>query len=93
MMKGFASRDTERLFARQPTPRFPSDLRRMALRKLLSVDAAERLEDLRFPPGNGLEKLTGDRHGQYSIRINDQWRVCFRWSDGDAYDVEIVDLH
>jgi len=63
------------------------------LRKLVAVDAAEQLEDLRVPPGNRLEKLKGDRAGQHSIRINDQWRVCFRWRDGNAYDVEIVDYH
>jgi len=65
----------------------------MALRKLLLLDAAEKLEDLRIPPGNQLERLAGDRKGQYSIRINDQWRVCFRWEEGDAYEVEIVDYH
>lgn len=63
------------------------------LRKLGLVDAAEQLEDLRIPPGNRLEKLKGDRAGQHSIRVNDQWRVCFRWKDGNAYDVEIVDYH
>lgn len=68
-------------------------MRRNALRKLLILDAADRLEDLRIPPGNRLEKLAGDRKGQYSIRINDQWRICFRWHQGDAYDVEIVDYH
>lgn len=65
----------------------------MALRKLFLLDAAEKLEDLRIPPGNQLERLAGDRKGQYSIRINDQWRVCFRWEEGDAYEVEIVDYH
>lgn len=63
------------------------------LRKLLLVDAAERLDDLRVPPGNRLEKLKGDRAGQHSIRVNDQWRVCFRWEGADAQDVEIVDSH
>lgn len=63
------------------------------LRKLVQLDAAERLEDLRIPPGNRLEALKGDRKGQHSIRVNDQWRVCFRWDDGDAYEVEIVDYH
>jgi len=63
------------------------------LRKLVALDAAETLDDLRVPPGNRLEKLTGDRTGQYSIRVNGQWRVCFRWHDGDAYDVELVDYH
>jgi len=63
------------------------------LRKLVQLDAAERLEDLRVPPGNRLEALKGDRRGQQSIRVNDQWRICFRWADGDAYEVEIVDYH
>lgn len=63
------------------------------LRKLVAVDAAEALEDLRVPPGNRLEKLKGDRAGQHSIRVNDQWRICFRWANGDAQDVELVDYH
>ena len=63
------------------------------LRKLVALDAAEALEDLRVPPGNRLEKLKGDRAGQHSIRVNDQWRICFRWKDADAYEVEIVDYH
>jgi len=66
---------------------------RRALRKLLLLDAAGRLDDLRIPPGNRLERLSGDRTGQHSIRINDQWRICFRWSRGDAYEVEITDYH
>lgn len=65
----------------------------MALRKLRMLDASARLEDLRAPPGNRLERLRGDRAGQFSIRINDQWRICFHWLEGDAYDVEIVDYH
>lgn len=68
-------------------------IHRVALRKLVQLDAATALDDLRVPPGNRLEKLTGDRAGHHSIRINDQWRVCFRWHQGDAYDVEIVDYH
>ena len=68
-------------------------MQRNSLRKLLLLDAAERLEDLQVPPGNRLEKLAGDRKGQHSIRINDQWRICFRWHQGDAYEVEIVDYH
>ncbi len=63
------------------------------LRKLVAVDAAEQLDDLRVPPGNRLEKLRGDRAGQYSVRVNEQWRICFRWKDGNAYEVEIVDYH
>lgn len=93
MLKSFRCRETEKLFLRQRSARFPADLYRIALRKLLLLDAAEKLEDLRIPPGNRLEKLTGKRRGQQSIRINDQWRICFRWSAGDAYDVEIVDYH
>jgi proteic killer suppression protein len=65
----------------------------VALRKLRMLDAAARLDDLRVPPGNRLERLRGDRAGQYSIRINDQWRICFRWHGGDVYEVEIVDYH
>ena len=93
MIKSFADRDTERLFKREPVRRFPGDLRRTMLRKLVAVDAAEALPDLRIPSGNRLEKLKGRRAGQYSIRINDQWRVCFDWKDGDAHDVEIVGYH
>ena len=70
-----------------------ADLQRVALRKLRQLDAAVRLEDLRMPPGNQLEKLRGDRAGQHSIRINEQWRICFRWFGSDAHDVEIVDYH
>ena len=93
MIKGFANRDTQRLFSREPVRRLPADLLRTMLRKLVALDAAEALEDLRVLPGNRLEKLKGRRSGQYSIRINDQWRVCFGWKDGNAHDVEIVDYH
>ena len=93
MIKSFGDRDTERLFSREPVRRYPAELRRVMLRKLVAVDAAEALDDLRVPPGNRLEKLRGDRAGQLSIRVNDQWRVCFAWRDGDAYDVSIVDYH
>jgi proteic killer suppression protein len=93
MIRSFRDRDTDRLFHREPVRRFPPDVHRAALRKLLLLDAAESLEDLRIPPGNRLEKLSGDRAGRHSIRVNDQWRVCFRWKDGDAEDVEIVDYH
>ena len=68
-------------------------MHRVALRRLWQLDAADRLDDLRVPPGNRLEKLKGDRRGQYSIRINERWRICFRWHNGDAFDVEIVDYH
>jgi proteic killer suppression protein len=93
MIKGFGSKETEKLFLRQRSPRFSAEVQRIALRKLLLLDAAERLEDLRIPPGNRLEKLSGNRRWQHSIRISDQWRICFRWSEGDAYEVEIVDYH
>jgi toxin HigB-1 len=93
MIRSFADRDTERLFGREAVRRFPASLQRVMLRKLVVVDAAEALHDLRSPPGNRLEKLHGDRAGQHSIRINDQWRICFRWKDGDAHQVEIVDYH
>ncbi len=92
MIKGFADRNTEALFQRKPRKRF-RPFARVALRKLLILNAASSLDDLKVPPGNRSEKLKGDRKGQYSIRINDQWRVCFRWQGGDAYDVEIVDYH
>ena len=93
MIKSFGDRDTQRLFGREPVRRFPSNLQRTMLRKLVVLDAAEALVDLRSPPGNRLEKLKGDRAGQHSIRINDQWRICFRWQDGDAHEVELVDYH
>ena len=72
---------------------YPPDTPSNALRKLLLLDAAERLEDFKMPPGNRLENLSGNRQGQHSIRINDRWRICFRWHQGDAYDVEITDYH
>ena len=93
MIRSFADRNTERLWRREPVRHFPADLRRVMLRKLVQIDAAIRLDELRLPPGNRLEKLHRDRVGQQSIRVNDQWRVCFRWTDGDAHDVEIVDYH
>ena len=93
MIKSFRDRDAERLFDRRPTRQFGPDVEKVALRKLRMLDAAARLHDLRVPPGNRLERLRGDRFGQHSIRINDQWRICFRWHGGDAHDVEIVDYH
>jgi toxin HigB-1 len=93
MIKHFADANTEALFRRQRPRKFPGDIHRRALRKLVMLDAAVSLQDLRTPPGNRLEKLKGDREGQYSIRINDQWRICFEWQDGDAYEVEITDYH
>ena len=93
MIKSFRDRDAERLFDRRPTRRLGPDVQKVALRKLRMLDAAARLDDLRAPPGNRLERLKGDRSGQHSIRINDQWRICFLWHGGDAHDVEIVDYH
>ncbi len=93
MIRSFVGKEAERLFHREAVRRLPPILLRVALRKLVQLDAATRLDDLRVPPGNRLEALRGARAGQYSIRINDQWRVCFRWHDGDAFDVEIVDYH
>ena len=93
MIRSFADTETERVFQRLPYRRLSVDVQRIAYRKLLVIDAAESINDLRIPPGNRLEKLKGNRKGQYSILINDRWRVCFRWSDGDAHEVEIADYH
>jgi proteic killer suppression protein len=93
VIQSFADRDSERLFRREFVRRFPGQLQRLMLRKLALVDAAEQLEDLRVPPGNRLEKLKGDRAGQHSIRVNDQWRICFRWKNGNAFDVVVIDYH
>ena len=93
MIRSLADAETSKVFERQRSRRLPPDVQRRAHRKLLLLDAAEALGDLRIPPGNRLERLTGDRDGQHSIRINDQWRACFRWDRGDAYDVEITDYH
>jgi len=93
VIRGFRDAETERLFRRERGGKLARPLRRAALRKLLLLDAAETLDDLRVPPGNRLEKLAGDRKGRYSIRVNDQYRVCFRWEGGDAHDVEVVDYH
>ncbi len=92
MIRSFRDKDAEALFYDNAVPRF-RNIERVARRKLLYLKAAERLEDLRVPPGNQLEALKGDRKGQHSIRINDQWRVCFRWHNGEVLDVEIVDYH
>jgi proteic killer suppression protein len=92
LIRSFASRDTERLYGRERVGRFRA-FERIALRKLRMLDAAASVTDLKTPPGNRLEKLKGDREGQWSIRINDQWRICFRWENGNAFDVEIVDYH
>lgn len=93
MIQSFGDADTERVWRRESVRRFGSDLQRMADRKLLIIDAAETLNDLRVPPGNRLERLRGERVGQYSIRINDQWRICFTWSAAGPANVEIIDYH
>ncbi len=93
MIETFASDETEKIFRGQVSKKFPKDIQRTARRKLIYLDDAEDLQDLLAPPGNRLEKLKGDRVGQHSIRINDQWRVCFKWSGNKAKDVEIVDYH
>lgn len=93
MLKEFATKETEQVFRREFVKRLSPLLQRAAYKKLLILDAAEALSDLRVPPSNHLEKLAGNRKGQYSIRINEQWRICFEWHDGDAYRVEIVDYH
>ena len=92
MIKSFRCAETERLFNRERVRRFEA-VERPAQRKLKIISAARELRDLSAVPGNRLEKLHGDREGQYSICINDQWRVCFEWNDGDAYNVEITDYH
>jgi proteic killer suppression protein len=93
VIRDFASREAESLFSGKSSRRLPADVQRRALQKLVALNAAINLEELMRVPGNRVEKLRGDRAGQYSLRINDQWRICFQWRDGDAYDVEIVDYH
>lgn len=93
MIKSFRDRNTEQLFRRRRVRRLGTDVQKAALRKLRMLDAATSVDELRVPPGNRLERLHGDRAGQYSIRVNRQWRICFRWDTGDAHDVEIVDYH
>jgi proteic killer suppression protein len=93
VIQSFRNKDTEKLFRRERSKAVPQDVQRVALRKLTQLDAAAGLQDLKVPPGNRLEALSGDRTGQFSIRINDQWRVCFVWKDGHAHEVEIVDYH
>jgi toxin HigB-1 len=93
VIQSFRNKDTEKLFRRERSKAVPQDVQRVALRKLTQLDAAAGLQDLKVPPGNRLEALSGDRTGQFSIRLNDQWRVCFVWKDGHAHEVEIVDYH
>ena len=93
MIRSFADREAEKIWTGTPSRRLPSDIQGVARRKLRMLSNASSLQDLRLPPANRLEALKGDRKGQHSIRINDQWRICFRWHQDDAYDVEIVDYH
>jgi len=93
MIRSFRDRETEIVWQGHVSRRLPRDIQDRALRKLRQLDASQTLDDLRNPPGNRLESLAGDRAGQMSIRVNDQWRICFIWRDGEASDVEIVDYH
>lgn len=93
MIKSFKSREAEKIFNREYSLKLPAAIQRTTLRKLLILAAAQSINDLRVPPANHLEQLKGKRQGQYSIRVNDQWRICFNWRQNDAYDVEITDYH
>ncbi len=93
MIRGFRDRETEQVWNGLRSRRLPPDIQDTALRKLRALNAAAALNDLRVPPGNRLEALAGARRGQHSIRINNQWRICFRWNDGHCDDVEICDYH
>ncbi len=93
MIKTFRGRETAALFADERVRRIPPAIRQVARRKLVQLDQVSRVEELRVPPGNRLEPLAGDRQGQWSIRVNAQWRICFRFEDGHAWDVEVVDYH
>jgi proteic killer suppression protein len=93
MIRSFKSKETEKIFTRLRSRKLPQDIQQVSYRKLRMLNNAINLNDLRIPPANRLEKLSGDRKGQYSIRINDQWRICFEWRDGDVHNVEIIDYH
>jgi proteic killer suppression protein len=93
MIKTFADKETQRIFVSGKSKRLPSDLIRRAVRRLEYIDLAKTLNDLKVPPSNRLHALKGNREGQYSISINEKWRICFRYIEGDAYDVEITDYH
>jgi proteic killer suppression protein len=93
VIQGYRDRDTQAVAERQRVRRFPEHIQRRAQIKLMMLNNATDLNDLRIPPGNRLEALSGDREGQHSIRVNDQWRICFIWDSGEAYQVEIVDYH
>ncbi len=93
MITGFACEETEKIFRAEVSPQFPASIQRVARRKLLQLHATTELSQMAVPPGNRLETLKGNRKGQHSVRVNDQWRVCFRWQAGNASNVEIVDYH
>ncbi len=93
MIRNFRDREAERIFHREFSRKLPQDIQQRAFRKLRMLNRAVSLDDLRIPPSNRLEQWHGDRAGQYSIRVNQQWRICFEWRDGDAHAVEIVDYH
>jgi proteic killer suppression protein len=93
MIQSYKCKETEKIFHRQYSKKLPNEIQRPALRKLRMLNRARALRDLTVPPGNRLELLHGNRKGQHSIRINDQWRICFKWHNNDAYDVEIIDYH
>lgn len=93
MIKSFSDKSTEALFNRQRVKKLPSTILKIAYRKLLIIDSAERLDDLKIPPGNRLEKLAGNLSGKFSIRINEKWRIIFSWKQNNAYEVEIIDYH
>jgi len=93
VLKSFADKETEKIWNLQHSKRLPFDIQQRALNKLAMISRAAGLDDLKIPPANRLEALRGDRSGQFSVRINEQWRICFRWKDGDAHDVEITDYH
>lgn len=93
MIQSFADKETEKIFQSDFSTKLPQDIQRVAMRKLWMIGAAQNLNDLRIPPSNHLEKLSGKKEGQYSIRINAQWRICFYWRENNAYDVIIIDYH
>jgi toxin HigB-1 len=93
VIQSFKDGETERIYRRQRSRRLPADIQQVALRKLRMLNNAVSLNDLRIPPANRLEKLSGERAGQHGIRINDRWRICFLWQEGNAHEVEIVDYH
>jgi toxin HigB-1 len=93
MIKSFRDKETEKIFNRLLSGKLPKKIQHIARRKLIVIDSTSDINELRIPPGNRLERLRGDRNGQYSIRINEQWRICFSWKSGDAFNVEIADYH